>query len=59
MCGPYQLFFLHRNGIKSVFSQALLLAVSQSIILFLFAAGYSLGAFLVVEGRNTYDDIFR
>ena len=38
---------------------ATVFAVAQSLIFFLYAAGYVFGAYLVVEGRNTYDEIFR
>ena len=48
-----------RANIRSVFGQAVILALSQSIIFYLFSAGYSFGAFLVIEGRASYDDIFR
>ena len=38
---------------------ALVFATAQSLIFFLYAAGYSFGAYLVAEGRNTYEEIFR
>jgi len=44
---------------KGVFMTALVFAAAQSLIYFLFSAGYSFSAFLVVEGRNTYEEIFR
>ena len=44
---------------KSVFVQATVLAVGQSLVFYLYAAGYYFGAFLVVEERAVYDDIFR
>ena len=44
---------------KGVFLTATVFAVAQSLIFFLYAAGYVFGAFLVVEGRNNYDEIFR
>lgn len=39
--------------------QATVLAVGQSLIFYLYAAGYYFGAFLVVENRAVYDNIFR
>ena len=51
--------FFCRSNIKSVFVQAMVLALGQSLIYFIYSAGYYLGAFLVVEGRASYDDIFR
>ena len=38
---------------------ALVFATAQSFIFFFYSAGYSFGAFLVAEGRNTYEEIFR
>ena len=49
----------HRSNVRSVFLTATVFAVAQSLIFFLYAAGYVFGAYLVVEGRNSYDDIFR
>ena len=48
-----------RTNIKSVFVQAAVLAVGQSMIFYLYAAGYYFGAYLVVEERAVYDDVFR
>ena len=48
-----------RSNVKGVFLTALAYAVAQSLIFFLYSAGYVFGAFLVVEGRNNYDEIFR
>jgi len=45
--------------VKSTFGGAVVLSVAQSLIFFMFAAGYSFGAFLVIEERATFDDIFR
>lgn len=39
--------------------QATVLAVGQSLIFYLYAAGYYFGAYLVVEDRALYDDVFR
>ena len=50
---------LYRNNIESVFVQAVVLGIAQSTIFYLFSAGYSFGAFLVVLDRATYDQIFR
>lgn len=50
---------LCRTNIKSVFVQATVLAVGQSLIFYLYSAGYYFGAFLVIEGRAEYDDVFR
>ena len=44
---------------KSVFVQATVLGVGQSLIFYLYAAGYYFGAFLVTENRTTYDAIFQ
>ena len=49
----------YRNNMKSVFIQGVVLGVAQSINYFLFSAGYSFGAFLVIVKRSTYDQIFR
>ena len=49
----------YRNNIKSVFVQGVVLGIAQSTIFYLFAAGYSFGAFLVILNRATYDQIFR
>ena len=38
---------------------ATVFSVAQSLIFFLYAAGYVFGAYLVVEGRNSYEEIFR
>ena len=48
-----------RSNMKGVFITATVFAVAQSLIFFLYAAGYVFGVFLVVEGRNNYDEIFR
>ena len=48
-----------RTNIKSVFVQATVLAIGQSLIFYLYAAGYYFGAYLVVEERAVYDDVFR
>ena len=52
-------FLCVRSNMKGVFVTATVFAVAQSLIFFLYAAGYVFGAFLVVEGRNNYDEIFR
>ena len=48
-----------RSNVKSVFVQATVLALGQSLIYILYSTGYYFGAFLVVQGRASYDDIFR
>ena len=48
-----------RSNRRSVFLTAMVFAVAQSMIFFLYAAGYVFGAYLVVEGRNNYGEIFR
>ena len=44
---------------KGVFVAATVFGTAQSLIFFLYAAGYVFSAYLVVEGRNTYEDVFR
>ena len=44
---------------KSVFVQATVLGVGQSLIFYLYAAGFYFGAFLVTENRTTYDALFQ
>ena len=44
---------------RGVFVTAVVFAMAQSLIFFLYAGGYVFGAYLVVEGRNSYDEIFR
>ena len=44
---------------KSVFVQATVLGIGQSLIFYLYAAGYYFGAYLVTENRTTYDAIFQ
>ena len=48
-----------RSNVRGVFITAVVFAMAQSFIFFLYAGGYVFGAYLVVEGRNSYDDIFR
>ena len=48
-----------RSNVRGVFFTAVVFAMAQSLIFFLFAAGSVFGAYLVVEGRNSYDEIFR
>ena len=48
-----------RDNIKSVFIQAVVLSLSQSLIFYLYAAGFSFGAFLVIQGRAQYEDVFQ
>lgn len=50
---------LCRDNIKSVFVTAVVLSLAQSFVFYLFGAGFSFGAFLVLEGRVVYDDIFQ
>ena len=42
-----------------MFLIALMFAVAQSLTYVIYAAGYNFSAFLVAEGRNTHDEIFR
>ena len=44
---------------KSVFIQATVFALGRSLLYLLYSAGYYFGAFLVVQGRTNYDNIFR
>ena len=44
---------------KSVFVQAIVLGVGQSLVFYLYAAGFYFGAFLVTEDRSTYDALFQ
>ena len=48
-----------RSNVRGVLFQGLVLSVSNSLLFFLFAAGYRFGAFLVVEDRASYDEVFR
>ena len=48
-----------RTNVKSVFVQATVLGIGQSLIFYLYAAGYYFGAYLVTENRTTYDAIFQ
>ena len=48
-----------RDSMVSVLWQAIIYAVAQSMIFFTYAAGFRFGAFLVIEGRADYDNIFR
>ena len=57
--GEMSLMLFCRSNVKSVFVQATVLALGQSLIYFLYSAGYYFGAFLVVEGRINYDSILR
>ena len=34
-------------------------ALSQSVVFFLYAAGLSFGAFLVIEGRTSFNQVFK
>ena len=44
---------------KSVLVQSLILGIAQSVIFFIYSAGYSFGGFLVIEGRCNFDEVFR
>ncbi len=44
---------------KDAIMQAVIFALAQSLIFYIYSAGYRFGAFLVVEERATYDEIFR
>ena len=54
---PSSLF--HRTYIKSVLVQALMLAVGQALVYYIYAAGYFLSTQLIIEERTTYDRAFR
>ena len=69
-CLPVSLFVmlplvsLLRANLKSVFGQAVVFAIAQAFIYYIYAAGYYLGAFLVISDSNevyhaTYDEVFR
>ena len=51
-------FFFYRNNIKNVFVQALVIALGESLVFYIYAAGYIFGAYLVKENRAAYEDIF-
>ena len=48
-----------RSNKRSVYLTSLVFAVTQSLIYFLYSAGFVFGAFLVIQGRNDYGEIFR
>ena len=56
--------FLVRANMKSVLGQSVVFALAQGSIFYLYAAGYYLGAFLVISDEDapynaSYDAIFR
>lgn len=62
--GGYILLFTHndacfRDNMKSVFLQAVVLSLSQSMVFYFYSAGFSFGAFLVIENRAVYDDLIQ
>ena len=50
---------LNRTNIKGTGYQALVTSVAQSIVFYIYAVGISFGAFLVIEERATYNDMFQ
>ena len=49
---------------KGVFSNALIYAISQGLVYYVYAAGFSLGAYLVISDPSTiyhasYQEVFR
>lgn len=48
-----------RDSMVSVLWQATIYALAQSMIFYTYAAGFRFGAFLVIERRANYDNIFR
>ncbi len=54
-----EIIFLCSNNIKGTFGAAAVLAVANSIIFYMFSAGYSFGAFLVIERGYDYQAIFQ
>ena len=53
------IFGICRSNMKGVFIQATVLALGQSLLFFMYCAGYYFGAFLVVQGCANYEDVFR
>ena len=51
--------FYSRSNIKHVCFQGLAFSIALSITYYIYAAGYWVGAFLIVEGRTEYEDVFR
>ena len=51
-------YFICRNNIKSAFVQAAVIALGESLVFYIYAAGYIFGAYLVRENRAAYEDIF-
>ena len=49
----------HRTYIKNLLVQALMLAVGQALVYYIYAAGYFLSTQLIIEERTTYDRAFR
>ena len=41
-----------------MFVQAAVIALGESVVFYIYAAGYIFGAYLVKENRAAYDDIF-
>ena len=61
---PVAVVFPVRANIKSVFGQSLVFALAQGSIFYIYAAGYYLGAFLVISDESepyhtSYDEVFR
>ena len=53
-----------RTNTRSVLGQAVIFGIAQGSIFYMYAAGFSLGAFIVISDESkvyhaTYDDIFR
>ncbi len=51
--------YVFRDNVKSVFLQASVIALAQSATFYLYSGGYSFGAYLVINERATYDELFR
>ena len=58
-CGDFYALWFCRTNVKSVFVQAVVLAVGQSLVFYLYAAGFFFGAFLVTENRTVYASLFQ
>ena len=58
---PIDIFFvsLGRSNIKGVFLQSLAVGFSRAAVFFIYSIAFSYGAFLVVEGRVTFHQIFQ
>ena len=55
---------INRSNMKGVFLNALIYAISQGLVYYVYAAGFSLGAYLVISDPSTiyhasYQEVFR